>query len=201
MKESDPKRENLLAAARSLFWKHGIRRVSIEEICRQAGVSRMTFYKHFRDKDGIIRDILERLEREGLERYRAIMKSELPFPEKVKALVRLKSEQTDTLSHDFYHDIHQHAGPSVVQLMDRMGRDSIRLIEKDFGLARKQGHLRAGTHPKFFVYLLDKMNEMSHDDVLIRMYPSPQAMIMELTNFFFYGVLPAEGRDPNPKSH
>ena len=111
MKESDPKRENLLAAASRLFWKHGIRRVTIEEICRQAGVSRMTFYKHFPDKDGIILTILEALEKEGLERYRTIMKSELPFPEKVKALILFKSEQADPLSHEFYHDIHQHAGP------------------------------------------------------------------------------------------
>ncbi len=46
------------------------------------------------------------------------------------------------------------------------------------------------------MYLMDKMIEMSHDEALIGMYPSPQAMIMELTNFYFYGILPAEGRDP-----
>lgn len=200
MKENDAKQEQLLTAAKMLFWKHGIRRVSIEEICKEAGVSRMTFYKHFRDKDGIIQAILEGLERDALERYRTVMKSDIPFPEKVKALVRWKSEQTDTLSHDFYHDIHQHAGRSVIDLMDRMDKDSIRLMEKDIVQARKQGHLRAGIHPKFFVYLLDKMIEMSHDEALIKMYPSPKAMIMELTNFYFYGILPAEGRDPNPKS-
>ena len=201
MKDNDPKRAQLLTAAKALIWKHGMRRVSIEEICKEAGVSRMTFYKHFRDKDSIVLTILEALEKEGLERYRTIMKSELPFPDKVKALIRFKSEQADSLSHEFYHDIHQHAGPAVVELLDRMDRDSIRLFEKDIVQAQKQGHLRAGIHPKFFVYLLDKLIEMSHDEDLINMYPSLQAMIIELTNFYFYGILPAEGRDPKPKSH
>jgi AcrR family transcriptional regulator len=200
LKENDPKRAQLLTAAKALIWKHGMRRVSIEEICKEAGISRMTFYKHFRDKDSIVLTILEALEKEGLERYRTIMKSELPFPEKVKALIQFKSEQADPVSHDFYHDIHQHAGRSVVELLDRMNRDSIRLFEKDIVQALKQGHLRAGIHPKFFVYLLDKLIEISRDEDLIRMYPSPQAMILELTNFYFYGILPAEGRDANPKS-
>jgi len=201
LKEKDPKREQLLTAAKALFWKHGMRRVSIEEICKEAGISRMTFYKHFRDKDSIVLTILEALAKEGLERYRVIMKSDRPFPEKVKALIQFKSEEADSLSHEFYHDIHQHAGPAVVALLDRMDRDSIRLFEKDIVQAQKQGHLRAGIHPKFFVYLLDKLIEMSHDEDLINMYPSLQAMIIELTNFYFYGILPAEGRDPKPKSH
>jgi AcrR family transcriptional regulator len=199
LKDNDPKREQLLAAAKALFWKHGIRRISIEEICREAGISRMTFYKHFRDKNSIILTILEELAKEGLERYQGIMKSDAPFPEKVKALIRFKSEEADSLSHEFYHDIHQHAGPAVVELLDRMDRDSIRLFEKDIVQAQKQGHLRAGIHPKFFVYLLDKLIEMSHDENLIGMYPSLQAMIVELTNFYFYGILPADGRDANPK--
>jgi AcrR family transcriptional regulator len=195
LKENDSKREQLLTAAKTLFWKHGIRRVSIEEICREAGVSRMTFYKHFQDKDAVIRTILESLEKEGLDQYRTIMKSDSPFPEKVKAMVRMKSEQTEAASHEFFHDLHQHASPGIVQLLDRIHKDSMHLMEKDLIQAQKQGHFRAGIHPKFLMYLMDKMIELAHDEVLTRMYPSPQAMIMELTNFYFYGILPAEGRN------
>jgi len=194
LKEKDPKREQLVTAARRQFWKHGIRRVSIEEICKEAGTSRMTFYKHFHDKDAVIRAILENLEREGLEKYRSIMKSGGSFPEKVKALVSLKAEQSEIASHEFFHDLHRHASPEIARLMERIHRDGIRLMEKDLIRAQKQGQFRTGIHPKFLMYLMDKMIEMSHDEVLIGMYASPQDMIMELTNFYFYGILPAEGR-------
>jgi AcrR family transcriptional regulator len=195
LKENDPKREMLMSAARALFWKHGIRRVSVEEICREAGISRMTFYKHFHDKDAVIQAILEALQREGLEKYRTIMKSENSFAEKVKALVRMKSEQTEILSHEFFHDLHRHASPSLVQQMEQIHKEGIRLMEKDLIRAQKQGQFRSGIHPKFLMYLMDKMIEMSHDEALIGMYPSPKAMIMELTNFYFYGILPPEGRN------
>jgi AcrR family transcriptional regulator len=191
LNETDDKRRRLLVTAQSLFFKHGIRRVSVEEICREAEVSKMTFYKHFRDKNDLIRAILDVVEKEGLERYRAIMKSDDPFPEKVKAMVRLKMEQTEELSREFYVDIHRHADQEIILLMDQMEKTDMGLVERDFARALKQGHLRAGIHPEFIVYFLNKIVEMSHDETLLRMYPSPQAMIMELTNFFFYGILPA----------
>jgi AcrR family transcriptional regulator len=40
----------ILAAGRDLFWKHGFKRVTIEEVCREAGASKMTFYKFFENK-------------------------------------------------------------------------------------------------------------------------------------------------------
>jgi AcrR family transcriptional regulator len=200
LKENDPKRDQLLASAKGLFWKHGIRRVSIEEICREADVSRMTFYKHFHDKESILIAIMDALEEQAVQQYQAIMKSGLPFREKVEALVHSKSTQTEMMSHELYRDIHQHAGPAVIERMERMERDSLRLIEQDFIHAQKQGFLRAGIHPKFFVHMLDKMNEMSHDEKLIGMYPTPHAMLIELTQFYFYGILPADGRDHGPKS-
>ncbi|MBN2410872.1 helix-turn-helix transcriptional regulator, partial [candidate division KSB1 bacterium] len=36
--------------AKELFFKYGIRRVTIEEICKKARVSKMTFYKFFQNK-------------------------------------------------------------------------------------------------------------------------------------------------------
>jgi AcrR family transcriptional regulator len=199
LKDSDPKRGQLEAAAKTLFWKHGIRRVSVEEICREAGISRMTFYKHFEDKDAVIRAILQTLENEGLEQYRNIMKSDSSFPEKVKALVRMKTEQTEMTTHEFFHDLHRHASPDIAGIMERIHRNGLRLMEKDLMQAQKDGHFRAGIHPKFFMYLMDKMIEMAHDEALIKMYPAPQDMIMELTNFYFYGILPPEGREKTSK--
>ncbi|MBL0024612.1 MAG: helix-turn-helix transcriptional regulator [Saprospiraceae bacterium] len=44
----------IITTAKKLFWKHGSSRVTIEELCREAGVSKMTFYRHFNNKNEII---------------------------------------------------------------------------------------------------------------------------------------------------
>ncbi|MEA3496849.1 MAG: TetR/AcrR family transcriptional regulator [Bacteroidota bacterium] len=46
MKADGIKYKQILKTAKALFWKHGIKRVKIEEICTEAIISKKTFYKH-----------------------------------------------------------------------------------------------------------------------------------------------------------
>lgn len=52
-------RTEVLHAARTLFARNGIDRVTIEQVARKAGVSVSTVYSLFRSKEGILRGILE----------------------------------------------------------------------------------------------------------------------------------------------
>ena len=40
----------ILEAAKELFFKHGFKRISIEDICNKADVSRRTFYVYYENK-------------------------------------------------------------------------------------------------------------------------------------------------------
>lgn len=50
-------REELLSAGKSLFMSQSFLSVSINDVCRAAGVSRVTFYKHFSSIDDMILEI------------------------------------------------------------------------------------------------------------------------------------------------
>ncbi|MHC4937966.1 MAG: TetR/AcrR family transcriptional regulator [Planctomycetota bacterium] len=47
-------RERLLAVAVSLFYERGIHAVGLDQIVREAGVTKTTFYKHFESKDALV---------------------------------------------------------------------------------------------------------------------------------------------------
>lgn len=53
-------RERLLAAASAEFCERGYVAVSVEEIASAAGVSRMTFYRHFGGKEAIVTELFQR---------------------------------------------------------------------------------------------------------------------------------------------
>lgn len=55
------KREKVLAAARTLFLRHGLRATTMEAIAREAGIAKPTLYVHFPDKDAVFIAILEQL--------------------------------------------------------------------------------------------------------------------------------------------
>lgn len=53
-----PPRERLLQTARRLFQQHGIRATGIDKIIAEAGVAKMSFYRHFASKDLLIAECL-----------------------------------------------------------------------------------------------------------------------------------------------
>ncbi len=56
-------RERLLAAAYSLFSRQGIGAVGIDTIIAEAGVAKMSLYRHFDSKEGLVLAFLERRDR------------------------------------------------------------------------------------------------------------------------------------------
>src|ERR1700683_5000893 len=60
-----PPRERILEAARELFYAHGIRGVSVDEIAAAAQTNKMTLYRHFVSKDLLVADYLRMLSAEA----------------------------------------------------------------------------------------------------------------------------------------
>ncbi|HEV3097413.1 MAG TPA: TetR/AcrR family transcriptional regulator [Candidatus Dormibacteraeota bacterium] len=55
-------RERVLAVAYDLFSRRGVRAVGVDTIIEQAGVAKMTFYRHFPSKNDLILAFLQRRE-------------------------------------------------------------------------------------------------------------------------------------------
>lgn len=53
-------RDRILDAATELFYSHGIRATSADKIIERAGITKVTFYRHFRTKDTLVIAYLER---------------------------------------------------------------------------------------------------------------------------------------------
>src|SRR5690242_761355 len=49
-----PPRERILQAARELFYREGIRAVSVDAVAAAAGTNKMTLYRHFASKDALV---------------------------------------------------------------------------------------------------------------------------------------------------
>jgi AcrR family transcriptional regulator len=49
--------ERIMRAATGLFVEQGIKKTSLEEIAHRAGVTRVTVYRHFGDKESLVRDM------------------------------------------------------------------------------------------------------------------------------------------------
>lgn len=189
---NDKKKRQIIVTAKDLFWKYGIKRVTIEEICRKAKVSKMTFYKHFSNKTELVKFIIDRIVNKGIEDYNHIMNKDIPFIEKVKQTLQKKLEGAEAMSQEFFDDFYRHADPELIDFMNEKQQMSFRMVINDYAKAQKLGYIRQDIKMEFIMYYLGQIHLMLKDEALTAMYSSPQELIMELTKFFFYGILPAE---------
>jgi TetR/AcrR family transcriptional repressor of uid operon len=59
--------DRVAAAALDEFAEHGIRRTSMEDVARRAGVSRMTVFRRFASKRGLVEVVIAREVRRGMQ--------------------------------------------------------------------------------------------------------------------------------------
>jgi AcrR family transcriptional regulator len=188
--EYNLKRELILKIAKKLFWKFGFKRVSIEEVCKEAAVSKMTFYKHFPNKMAVVKTLLEEVLQDARKKYDLIMDSELPYPEKVVQMIELKREQTHTMSSEFFRDYVQSGDPVLIAYLELASAENLRKFTDDFHKAQKNGDIRQDLKVEFIMAIMNKLVDwIQHDDGLMELYDEPQDLAVEMTSFLFYGIL------------
>lgn len=182
------KKKQIIAKGKELFWKHGFKRVTIEEICTEANVSKMTYYKYFSNKMELVKAILERTMQEALDRYQEIMNSDVPFTTKIEMQIQMKMEGTAEISNEFIDDLMIHGEPEMAEYMGKMTQQVLGMVHLDYVEAQKRGEIRQDVKPDFIIYFLNHIFDMLKDENLMKMYRDPNELAMELIRFFFYGI-------------
>ncbi|MFW5657528.1 MAG: TetR/AcrR family transcriptional regulator [Bacteroidota bacterium] len=192
MKEQvkNKKYRDILSTAHALFWKHGISRVSIEEICREANVSKMTFYRHFPDKIALAKTILNNMFDENYSKYRELMDSDVSYEEKVRQMLLAKYEGTKDISKELVKDIYTNKRLGLHKLWEKRASEMTKEVVQDFEKAQKEGLIRKDINLDFILYFNNKMTELIYDPKVAAMYETTQDLIMEIANMFFYGIFP-----------
>lgn len=180
------KRDQLIQTGEALFVKHGMRRVTVEEICRQAGVSKPTFYKYFENKATLARRIVELWIEESLQRIDEIEVAETPFPEKLKQILAIKQALSGRPGPEFLEDLI----PLNIDLSHALQRVMRFLVE-----SQQQGDIRADVRPEVLMAAFNLLNSMQHDPRIRALYEDAEALAGDVFKLFHYGALSADHRE------
>lgn len=87
--DEDRARERLLNAAEVCFERYGLRRTTIDDVAREAKVSRSTVYRYFEGRGDLIAGAYLRESQEVNDKVKALMSKPGPFADRlVKAMLR-----------------------------------------------------------------------------------------------------------------
>jgi len=183
-------RTAILASAHSLFWKHGFRRVSVEEICGKAGISKMTFYRYFENKIELAKTVFINAANEGYDTLRGIIEANTSPEEKINQILFLKFEGTNDISEDFLRDFYTDNESGLGEFVKSVTDEIWKKVIDDFKLAQKKGIFRDDVNFEHFFYISRKISDSFNDHEFTALFSSPQEMIMETARILMYGIAP-----------
>lgn len=180
MRTKSSKYISLLDTAKVLFFQHGIKRVTIEEICAEANVSKVTFYKYFKNKNDLIRVIREELTQIGFKRLDEINALPLSYPEKVEMMTAWRMQFFASMKSDFIKEI-----IDINSISEEIKQRYLKNIRD----AQQNGEIDPTLSPELIWLVTEKFNEIVKEGTWENYLPDHMQAQAQLRKLYFYGLL------------
>jgi AcrR family transcriptional regulator len=182
----------ILDASRKLFWKHGFRRVTIEEICREAKTSKMTFYRFFPDKTELAKTVLDQFYDQSMLDFRKIIREKSSSAVKMQKIIAMKLEGSNDISSEFIQDFLFSKDSTLTAYFEEKLKVIYKEGIKEFKNGQDEGWIRRDLNVEFLFYFSQKILPVITDESMLKLFRSPQEMIHEVSNLIIYGIAPKE---------
>lgn len=106
-------KKKILIAARSMFFKDGIRKVKMDDIANHLKISKRTLYEIYDNKEVLLHGVLQLNEEEHLKRLKAF---DTPGTNVINIIIEafnLKTQEVSAINPAFYEDISRY--PSLIE--------------------------------------------------------------------------------------
>lgn len=181
-------KDAIMASARELFWKHGFRRVTVDEICEKSGISKMTFYRYFDNKTELAKAVFNQAANEGYNQFRIIMNEPVSPEEKIKRILLMKFEGTHDISIEFLNDFYHGKDKELHEYVRTCTLEAWNKVLEELKIARDKGIFRKDLNLEFFFLMSQRFVESMNDERIMKLFSNPQEMIMECARLLLYGI-------------
>lgn len=187
-------KERILAEAERLFWKYGIRSVTMEDIAKKLGISKKTIYQHFSDKEQILSQVIQdKLGRNQSEMTCMAIESDNPVEEIMHVLSMLQ-KHADNVSPNLLIDMKRHYPQAFALFKQFKEGEIMRSILENIQKGISQGLYRTDINPTILARLRVEQIELAFDNEI---FPTDQYTMheiqSELMHHFVRGMLTEQG--------
>lgn len=184
-KRREQKKKDIVKAALALFKEFGIQKVSILEIAKKANVSQVTIYNYFESKDNLVRFVFKFYVDQIWEEQKKLLKSDLPFNEKVKKIMFEKGLAATQISEKFFQDFMKDYASGQSYVEEVYMKEALPLFITLFDEGKQQGYIDSTiSNESILLYLQMFQEYLQREDIAKTILP----MTEELTKLFFYGI-------------
>jgi AcrR family transcriptional regulator len=187
-KDRPQKQGDILRTAEELFMQFGYDKVTVEEICREAQLSKVTFYKYFKNKFEVLSDYMTvRLEL-GMEVFDRIRAADASLQEKMQALIAMKESAVSHFTPVFYRSL-LNGDEQVQGFLQKWVKLSMTAMRNFLEDGQKSGEIHPGYSIDFLLLVWTSMSELARSENLLAMYNDDMVKLsQDFLNFLCYGT-------------
>lgn len=186
------KKQQIEFTAKDLFWKHGFKKVSIEEICKKASVSRKTFYTLYENKTALVLYILKEMSDEAFVETRRIIDGEGSFAQKLEKMLALKFERSKDFSMEFVADFYNPDATDILEYFNKIVAESMTLVYDFYKNAQEKGEMNPELNLDYVMWMMQKQVELCRTAELLAMFPDVESMTRQISQSIIYGIMPVK---------
>jgi len=190
--KSNSKRQQIKKAGLSLFNKYGIKKVTVEEICKNAQVIKPTFYKFFPNKKSLAQTIMTDSINKYINEFERILSNESSIENLFSDFFKFKIEASGDFTKEFFIDFQKYVPHN--HLLKKREKFNKRFIDQI--LKTKSGNINVN---KNFLSYIIKSNffNLGMDSSFTSLYPDLESMTDDLANFISYGLFGISPKNKN----
>ena len=161
----------LKQVATELFYQQGWRLTSVAEICRVAGVSRVTFYKYFPTKQDLVKSIFEEQKNNMRQEFDRLLATKADLATVIQQILTMQQESMATLySAAVLHDLNHDQDETLQAFFRQMAQEKYHYMHYFFSTLQQRKSVRNDFTLILIDLLIQKMDEMIHSSVLQHHY-------------------------------
>ncbi|EHQ29424.1 TetR/AcrR family transcriptional regulator [Mucilaginibacter paludis] len=193
---SNVQKDRILEGAEELFFKAGIRSVTMDEIARHLGMSKKTIYQYYRDKDDIVSALVQKKLEEDKEEMCGIGIKSSNVMEEMITMMKHSEDFFSRVNPIVIHDLQKYY-PEAWQFFQRFKADVVIDSMQDIldrGIV--QGYVREDIDTKAMARMRVWQIELGFDNSV---FPHNEfnswKVQLQFLEHFIYGICTAKGHE------
>ena len=187
-------KERILETAQGLFFKYGIRSISMDDIAKELSISKKTIYQYYKDKDEVVHMLMQKKMGVDQKRFHDISKASANVIEEMFNMMGHMRNVIGQMNPSAFYDLQKYHSDTWKLFKEFRENHIVLMVEEMLTRGIKQGYLRPDIHPKILARLRVEQVEMSFNP---NIFPPEKFKILEvqisLLEHFLYGICTLKG--------
>ncbi|MDO9633493.1 MAG: TetR/AcrR family transcriptional regulator [Paludibacter sp.] len=188
------KKQKIEHTAKELFLKHGFKKVTIDEICKKAHVSRKTYYTIYENKNALVIYIINGIANENIQKFRNIIEGSGSFADKMQQSLEWKYEFSKTITMEFVADVFDPGSSDILEYWKTAMQESMVLLMSFLKEGQRTGEMNSELNLNYVLWVFGKMSEIINSPEAMAMFESAEDLVKQVTATLIYGIMPEKAK-------